>query len=278
MKPLATAVDPDELILAYRLGIFPMAESRTAKTVLWVRPSERGILPLDTFHVPKRLARTVRSDRYDVRVDTAFGEVIRGCADSAPGRRDTWINQAIIDVFEVLQARGLAHSVEAWCDGKLAGGVYGLALGAAFFAESKFSRATDASKVALVHLVARLKAGGFRLLDAQFPNPHLEQFGAVAISEKAFETLLADALAREARFDYWDGKLPVPTWSSTGPSDSGCGVASGADTSLSDGVTVTGAPVLPPPETDGRCARATTGGAGGGGSGSSVMQLVTQTS
>lgn len=202
MKPLPTSIDPDELVLAYRLGIFPMAESRTAKSVLWVRPSERGIIPLDTFHVPKRLARTVRTDRFEVRIDTAFGDVIRGCADSAPGRNDTWINQPIVDVFEELHARGLAHSVETWRDGKLAGGVYGLALGAAFFAESKFSRATDASKVALVHLVARLKAGGFRLLDAQFPNPHLEQFGAIAVPEKTFETMLADALAREARFDY----------------------------------------------------------------------------
>jgi leucyl/phenylalanyl-tRNA--protein transferase len=260
-----------------------MAESRTARDVYWLRPTERGIIPLDTFHVPKRLARTVRSDAYEVRVDTAFAEVIRGCASAAPGRRDTWINQAIIDVFETLHARGLAHSVETWRDGRLAGGVYGLALGAAFFGESKFSRAQDASKVALVHLVARLKAGGFRLLDAQFPNPHLEQFGAVAVPEKEFEALLTDALAHAADFHYLDGKVPTPTWSSTGSSMPGCGASSGPDSAApSPGTGVTCAPgggMLPgSPETAGRLARATTGGAGGGGAGSSVMQLITQTS
>jgi len=272
------AINPDELLLAYRLGIFPMAESRTAESVLWVRPSERGIIPLDRFHVPRRLARTVRTDRYEVRVDTAFGQVIRACAATAPGRRETWINQAIIDVFEILHARGLAHSVETWHEGELAGGVYGLGIGAAFFAESKFSRATDASKVALVHLVARLKVGGYRLLDAQFPNPHLEQFGATAVSELKFEALLADALSRQADFDYWPGKVPTPTSSSTGSSGAGVGAASGVGIVTGPGVaTVSGAAAT---VVAGRCekARVTTGGAGGGGAGSSVMQLITQTS
>jgi leucyl/phenylalanyl-tRNA--protein transferase len=195
-----SAIDPEELLLAYRLGIFPMAESRTSADVLWIRPRQRGILPLEKFHVPRRLARTVRNDRYQVRVNTAFGAVIRGCAESGPGRGDTWINQAIIDVFEHLHTRGLAHSVEAWTEGELSGGVYGLSLGAAFFAESKFSRRTDASKVALVHLAARLKFGGYVLLDAQFPNPHLTQFGAIAVPERRFEKLLAKALATEAEF------------------------------------------------------------------------------
>jgi leucyl/phenylalanyl-tRNA--protein transferase len=197
-------IDPEELLLAYRLGIFPMAESRTSRDVLWIRPRERGILPLENFHVPRRLARTIRSGRYEVRVDTAFGEVIRGCAESGPGRGDTWINQAIIEVFEHLHDRGLAHSVEAWEGGELTGGVYGLSLGGAFFAESKFSRRTDASKVALVHLAARLKVGGYALLDAQFPNPHLAQFGAIAVSERRFEKLLTKALAKEADFYQFD--------------------------------------------------------------------------
>ncbi len=269
MRPLTARIDPEELLLAYRLGIFPMAESRTAKHVLWIRPSERGILPLDKFRVPKRLARTVRTDRFDVRTDTAFGDVVRACAASTPGRRETWINDPIIEVFEELFRRGMAHSVECWRDGDLVGGTYGLAMGAAFFAESKFSRATDASKVALVHLAARLKLGNFRLLDAQFPNPHLEQFGAVAVPELKFEGLLAEALTRDAQ---WVGSVPTPTSSSgsSGGSSVGVSTAPGAGmTSVAPGSA--GA--------RGRaCAAVTTGGAGGGGAGSSVMQVITQTS
>ena len=195
-----SAINPEELLLAYRLGIFPMAESRTAKEVLWVRPHERGILPLDKFHVPRRLARLVRSDRYQVTGDRAFEQVIRACAESQPDRRETWINDAIIDVFIALHKRGFAHSVETWHEGNLIGGLYGLSVGAAFFAESKFSRMTDASKVALVHLAARLKAGGYLLLDAQFPNPHLEQFGSVTVTEERFQFLLSEALGRSANF------------------------------------------------------------------------------
>src|SRR5262249_29212847 len=198
--------NPEELLLAYRLGIFPMAESRHAKDVLWVRPHERGILPLETFHVPRRLAQTGKSDRFDVRVDTAFDQVIPGCPEARQGRRETWINDGIIDVFAALAARGQAHSVECWHSGKLVGGLYGLSLGAAFFAESKFSRMTDASKVALVHLAARLKAGGYSLLDAQFPNPHLEQFGAVTVTEERFQQLLAKALNKTGDF-YGLGKV-----------------------------------------------------------------------
>jgi len=195
-----SAINPEELMLAYRLGIFPMAESRHAKDVLWVRPHERGILPLDKFHVPRRLARVVRSNRFEVRVDTAFDEVIRACAESQPDRRETWINDAIIDVFISLHRRGFAHSVETWQGDRLVGGLYGLSLGAAFFAESKFSRVTDASKVTLVHLAARLKAGGYTLLDAQFPNPHLNQFGAATVTEERFQFMLSEALTRSGNF------------------------------------------------------------------------------
>ena len=235
-----SAINPEELLLAYRLGIFPMAESREAKDVLWVRPHERGIIPLETFHVPRRLAATVRSDRFEVRIDTAFGDVIRGCAEPRPGRRDTWINAAIVDVFEALHARKLAHSVETWHRGTLVGGVYGLSIGAAFFAESKFSRMTDASKVALVHLAARLKAGGYLLLDAQFPNPHLEQFGAIAVGEERFQRLLAQALAQQGDFYGLEGVAGAAVVSALGAS-AGAGEPSGGG--VSPGV-VAGASVL----------------------------------
>ena len=248
-----TAINPEELLLAYRLGIFPMAESRNAKEVLWVRPHERGILPLDKFHVPRRLARAVRSDRYRVTVDTAFGQVIRGCAEARPGQPETWINNSIIEVFEALHARGQAHSVETWHRGALVGGLYGLSLGAAFFAESKFSRMTDASKVALVHLAARLKAGGYSLLDAQFPNPHLEQFGAVTVTEERFQFLLSRALARSGDF-YGLGRPGAAAGASAGVlggASGGAGVEAGGGLAPSAGAT---------------------------GAGSSVLQVITQTS
>jgi len=218
------AIDPDELLLAYRLGVFPMAEHRESSGVLWIRPRERCILPLDDFHVPKRLARTVRSDHFEVRTDSVFGEVIRACAGSSPQRGETWINQAIIDVFETLHARGAAHSIETFEDGRLVGGLYGLSIGAAFFGESMFSLRADASKVALVHLAARLKAGNYALLDAQFPNPHLGQFGALTVSEREFERLLEDALPRQADFYSLGGASgPGATKLPSGPKTTGSG-------------------------------------------------------
>jgi len=253
-----TAINPEELLLAYRLGIFPMAESRNAKDVLWVRPHERCILPLDKFHVPRRLAATVKSDRYTVTVDTAFGDVIRGCAEQRPDRRDTWINTPIVDVFMTLHTRRLAHSVEVWFEGNLVGGLYGLSLASAFFAESKFSRMRDTSKVALVHLAARLKAGGYTLLDAQFPNPHLEQFGAVTVTEERFQGLLAQALSREANFYGRSGALPA---GGAAPVGGGAAAAGGRSTGgLAGG--------------GGKSA----GGAFSTGAGWSVLQVITQTS
>jgi leucyl/phenylalanyl-tRNA--protein transferase len=233
-----TAINPEELLLAYRLGIFPMAESRTAKEVLWVRPHERGILPLDKFHVPRRLARVVRSNRFAVTIDTAFEQVISACAEAQPGRQETWINDAIIRVFVALHARGFAHSVETWHEGKLAGGLYGLSLGAAFFAESKFSRVTDASKVALVHLAARLKAGGYALLDAQFPNPHLEQFGAVTVTEERFQFMLSQALAKTGDF-YGLGRFGAAAGGAEGAA-----AASGATAAFSADAAASGSSVL----------------------------------
>ena len=227
-------INPEELLLAYRLGIFPMAESREAEEVLWIRPHERGIIPLESFHVPRRLARVVRSDRFRVTFDRAFPRVIRGCAESQPDRRETWINDAIIEVFEALNARALAHSVEVWHGDRLVGGLYGLAIAGAFFAESKFSREREASKVALVHLAARLKAGGFGLLDAQFPNPHLDQFGAVVVTEERFQQLLSQALAANA--DFYPPVLPA------GGTDAG-GAAPGAG-AVSGSSALAGASVL----------------------------------
>jgi leucyl/phenylalanyl-tRNA--protein transferase len=191
---------PDLLLTAYAQGVFPMAERRDDPNLFWVSPETRGIIPLDNFHVAHRLARTVRSDRFEVRVDTAFEEVMRACAAPAPGREESWINEEILAVYTALHERGHAHSVECWRDGQLVGGLYGVNLASAFFGESMFMRERDASKVALVHLVARLISGGFTLLDAQFQTEHLARFGAVAIPRAAYMRLLSDALQKDAAF------------------------------------------------------------------------------
>jgi leucyl/phenylalanyl-tRNA--protein transferase len=190
----------ETLIDCYRQGLFPMAETRSDETVYLIDPEHRGVIPLDRFHLPRRLARTVRSGRFEVRADTAFAQVIGECAEPGPGRLETWINAPIEALYGELHRRGLAHSVEVWRQDRLVGGLYGVSLGAAFFGESMFSRERDASKVALVHLVARLRAGGYRLLDAQFITEHLTQFGAEEIPRAAYHRLLADALLVEADF------------------------------------------------------------------------------
>ncbi len=196
---------PDILLEAYAAGIFPMAESADDPELFWVDPNRRGILPLEAFHVPRRLQRVLRRGSFAVRVDTAFAAVIRGCAEASETRPGTWINDEIVRLYSALFARGAAHSVECWHEGELVGGLYGVSLGAAFFGESMFSRVTDASKVALVHLVARLKLGGYRLLDTQFVTPHLAQFGAIEISRARYHRLLAEALRYRAVFP---GDLP----------------------------------------------------------------------
>ncbi|MDE2356150.1 MAG: leucyl/phenylalanyl-tRNA--protein transferase [Alphaproteobacteria bacterium] len=177
-----------------------MADSRADSRIFLVEPARRGILPLESLHISRRLARTVRSDRFSIRINTAFTEVIQRCAAPAPGRRETWINTTIERLCGELHARGLAHSVEAWREERLVGGLYGIALGGAFFGESMFSSERDASKVALVHLAARLRAGGFRLLDAQFMTDHLASFGAVEISQAAYRARLSEALNCDADF------------------------------------------------------------------------------
>lgn len=194
------ALTPDLLLQAYAVGLFPMGETRDDPTLYWVDPDWRAILPLDGFHLPRSLRSTVRSGRFDVRCDSAFEQVIRSCAEATPTRRESWINEPIIALYTALFRRGRAHSVECWREGSLVGGLYGVSLGGAFFGESMFSRETDASKVALVHLVARLIRGGYRLLDCQFMTEHLRRFGAVEISRAAYRKRLAEAIAVEARF------------------------------------------------------------------------------
>ncbi len=185
----------EDLIGCYRRGIFPMADGRDDNRVFLVDPPERGIIPLDTFHISRRLARTVRSDRFAVRVDHAFEAVVEACAQPRPGHPETWISHPIQSLCARLFARGLAHSVECWREDRLVGGLYGIALGGAFFGESMFSLERDASKVALTHLVARLNAGAFTLLDTQFITGHLLTFGAVEIPRAEYLARLSAALA-----------------------------------------------------------------------------------
>ena len=209
-------ITADMLLYAYRRGVFPMADSRDDPHVHWVDPERRGVLPLERFHVPRSLARTLRRGPYEVCVDRDFAGVVEGCAE----RPETWINATIERLYDELFRRGYAHSVECRRDGVLAGGLYGVALAGAFFGESMFSRARDASKVALAHLAARLSAGGFRLLDVQFATDHLARFGAVEISRADYRRRLAAAL--EADADFYS--LPEPA-SAPSPSESSAGAS-----------------------------------------------------
>ena len=188
-------VTPDLLLRAYSIGLFPMADSADDPELFWVEPDMRGVIPLDRFHVSRSLAKKVRQKPFDIRVDTAFEAVIEACAQAAPDRPSTWINAKIRGLYATLHHMGHAHSVEAWEGNELVGGLYGVSLGAAFFGESMFSRRTDASKICLVHLVERLKARGFRLLDTQFTTEHLKTFGAIDVPKADYEGMLAKALA-----------------------------------------------------------------------------------
>ncbi|MEI9851781.1 MAG: leucyl/phenylalanyl-tRNA--protein transferase [Sphingomonas sp.] len=191
-------LDPELVLRAYAMGVFPMADHRGAPSVYWVEPKLRGVLPLDGFHLARSLRKTILSGRFAVTADKAFGDVLRLCAESASDRPDTWINGPIERVFAELHRRGFAHSVECWQDGRLVGGLYGLALGRAFFGESMVTRVRDASKVAMAHLVARLKAGGFTLLDCQFLTDHLASLGAVEVPRDDYVALLGAALGESA--------------------------------------------------------------------------------
>jgi leucyl/phenylalanyl-tRNA--protein transferase len=200
MSRRTVEITTELMLRAYRHGLFPMAETRRSERLYWLDPERRGVLPLDRFHLPRRLARTVLADVFSVTVDQDFDATIAGCASSAPGREDTWINPQIERLFGELHRQGHAHSVESRQDGQLVGGLYGVAIGGVFFGESMFSLARDASKAALVHLVARLRLGGFQLLDTQFVTAHLAQFGAEELPREAYKTRLALALEAPAQF------------------------------------------------------------------------------
>lgn len=193
-------ITPQVLLKAYSCGIFPMAESASDSALYWIEPEHRGILPLNSVHVPRRLARTVRQNRFEVRIDNDFEAVIDGCAEAQTGRQSTWINKRIRNLYGDLFDLGHCHTIETWQDGKLLGGLYGVHLSGAFFGESMFSRQRDASKVALIYLAARLKSGGFSLLDTQFLTDHLISFGAVEVSREKFQRLLDDALLGSGDF------------------------------------------------------------------------------
>lgn len=187
-------LDPDLLLRAYTVGVFPMADSRRARDIFWVEPKKRGILPLDGFHLSRSLAKTLRSGRFRVTADADFSAVVRRCAEPTPNRPDTWINPEIERAYAALHARGHAHSIECWLGDELVGGLYGVKLAGAFFGESMFSRVRDASKVALAHLVCRLRVGGFKLLDCQFITDHLASLGAIEIDRDRYVGLLDAAL------------------------------------------------------------------------------------
>ncbi|MEM7496384.1 MAG: leucyl/phenylalanyl-tRNA--protein transferase [Pseudomonadota bacterium] len=198
---LQPEVTPELLLRAYAAGVFPMAEAADADEIFWVEPRRRGILPLDGFHISRSLRKRLRQPDYEVRTDTAFHEVLAACAD----RPETWINPQIAGLYGALHHMGRAHSVEVWIGGRLVGGLYGVTLGGAFFGESMFSRARDSSKIALAHLVARLRRGGFLLLDTQFTTGHLESLGAVTVSRQTYRALLDEAVGLDANFD-----VPMP--------------------------------------------------------------------
>jgi leucyl/phenylalanyl-tRNA--protein transferase len=200
MSARSFLLNPDLLLRAYRLGLFPMAESRQSRALHWLDPEARGVLPLDKFHLPRSLWKTLRGSRFTVTANADFPATIAACAAARAGRPETWINQEIERLFIELHELGFAHSVETWAEGRLVGGLYGACLGGAFFGESMFSTETDASKVALVHLVARLRLSGFLLLDTQFITAHLARFGTVEISRTAYHLRLAEAVEAPARF------------------------------------------------------------------------------
>lgn len=202
-----------ELVLrAYAAGIFPMAENHNDPTIFWVDPRVRGVLPLETFHIPRRLRKVIRRGGFEVRCDTAFARVMDYCAAPTDERRDTWINAEIRGAYIDLHNRGFAHSVECWRDGELTGGLYGVSLGCAFFGESMFSRETNASKIALVHLVARLRMANYRLLDTQFVTDHLRQFGAVEIPCRVYLERLEDAIRYQTVFPQDPAPEQLEAW------------------------------------------------------------------
>lgn len=198
-------ITPQVLLKAYSCGIFPMAESADDPALYWIEPEQRGIIPLNEIHIPKRLARTVRAAPYEIRIDHDFEQVIDACATPAPGRKKTWINQRIRELYGALFDKGHCHTVECWLDGELVGGLYGVSLGGAFFGESMFHTKRDASKVALAHLAARLKFGNYVLLDTQFVTDHLATFGAIELDREQYHSQLESALPISGAFSAFSG-------------------------------------------------------------------------
>jgi leucyl/phenylalanyl-tRNA---protein transferase len=208
-------LSPQLLLCAYASGLFPMANDRHDPTIHWIEPRRRGILPLDGFRQPRSLRKVIRRGEFQIRVDTAFEQVIEACAELRPGRPRTWLNDELIGLYCELHEQGFAHCVESWVGGRLVGGLYGVSLGAAFFGESMFSRERDGSKVALVALVERLRAGGYRLLDTQFVTDHLRRFGAIEVSAELYRRELQGAIERRAVFySEAGGVVSAPAWSS----------------------------------------------------------------
>ena len=193
-------ITADLLLKAYTIGVFPMAESHDSLDLHWIDPENRGILPLDKIHITRSLRKTLKKAPFEIRCNTAFSEVLESCSATTSQRPDTWINPLIKKIYTQLFERGFAHSVECWLDGRLVGGLYGVSLGGAFFGESMFTRRSDASKVALIHLAARLKKGNYSLLDTQFTTQHLSQFGTIEIEREIYKTCLFEAMQVPARF------------------------------------------------------------------------------
>lgn len=220
------ALPPELILSAYANGLFPMAKDRHDPTIHWLDPIRRGVIPLERFHVPRSLRKTLRREPFEIRVDTAFERVIHACAEPTPERPRTWLNDELIAAYCAMARRGFAHSIECWREGALVGGLYGVTLGGAFCGESMFSRARDASKVALVELVCRLRAGGFELLDTQFVTEHLKRFGAVEISRQEYRIRLRRAVVRRAEFPTGPGSYAYSEFgrrSSAGSSSGGSG-------------------------------------------------------
>jgi leucyl/phenylalanyl-tRNA--protein transferase len=208
-NPFDIEITPELIIRAYRAGIFPMAEDATDEDLFWVSPEMRGIIPLDGFRLSTSLRKAIRKSGFVVKVDTDFGAIIEGCATVGEDRDTTWINRTIRGVYGELFRRGVAHTVEVWDGTELVGGLYGLAIGGAFFGESMFHRKTNASKMAMAHLVERLNAGGFALLDTQFVTPHLASLGGIEIPREVYEERLAEALLRNGDWNAWDATAPA---------------------------------------------------------------------
>jgi leucyl/phenylalanyl-tRNA--protein transferase len=238
------AIDPALLLRGYAAGVFPMGEARDDDGVHWIEPQRRAVLPLDGFHLARSLRKTLLAERYRTTANVAFDAVVAGCAQAAPDRDETWINAPIATAVRALHARGHAHSIESWAGDELVGGLYGVSLGRAFFGESMFSRATDASKVALAHLVARLRGGGFVLLDCQFMTDHLASLGAVEVSRAAYRVALASALRPPlGDFAAFDSPASAPVSTTVSGPTSGWRIVhsltqtsqTGCSTTLSDG-------------------------------------------